>query len=353
MAQEKGKYMKKQYSYKDSGVDIDAGVESVNRIKKLCKSTFSTNVISGIGAFGAVFDLQGALQGFKHPVLVQSVDGVGTKLMVAGMAGNHSGVGADIVNHSANDILCQGAFPLTFLDYIAADKISPNQVEAVVSGMCAACKKLGISLVGGELAELPGMYFNNQYDLAGCITGIAEKDEIVTGKNIAVGDVVLGLASSGLHTNGYSMARKVLLEKNKIPLTRYMEDMGRTLGEELLEPHRSYVNALRSLVHEKALNGIAHITGGGFFDNPPRILPDDKKIVIKKGTWDILPIVNLIKTLGNIDERELYRTFNMGIGLMVVVAQDKADDVLRRLKSEVKTWIIGEVAEGNKTVELV
>ncbi len=341
--------MKSFYGYKDSGVNIDAGIESVNRIKKLCQSTFSSGVISGIGAFGAVFDLKKTLEDYRHPVMVQSVDGVGTKLMVANMVGNHRSVGMDIVHHSANDILCQGAFPITFMDYIAANKLHPDHIEEVVEGISIACKNLGISLVGGELAELPGMYFDNQYDLAGCITGIAEKDEIVTGKNIISGDVVLGLASSGLHTNGYSLARKILMEINKIPLNRYMEDMGKTLGEELLEPHACYTEVMKPFIKEKTIKGIVHITGGGFFDNPPRILPEGKKIVIKKGTWEALPIFELIKTLGNIDEREMYRTFNMGIGLMVIASQEKADDIITRLET-VDTWIIGEVADGDKVV---
>jgi len=340
-------------SYKDSGVDIDAGKEGVELIKGLCKSTFSSNVISGIGAFGAVFDLKSALKGYEHPVMVQSVDGVGTKLMVANMAGRHHGVGMDIVYHCANDILCQGAFPLTFMDYIAAARLHPEHVAEVVDGMCIACKDLGISLVGGELAELPGMYRDKQYDLAGCITGLAEKDEIISGRDISAGDVVLGLASSGLHTNGYSMARKILLDINKIPIDRYMEDMGKTLGDELLEPHRCYTHFVKPFIKEKVLKGIAHITGGGFFDNPPRVLPDGKKIIIKKGSWDILPIFNLIKTLGDVDEREMYRTFNMGIGLMLIVSEEKADDILTRLNTHVETYIIGTVADGDKTVEIV
>ncbi len=343
--------MSKKHSYKDSGVDIDAGVEGVNRIKKLCKSTFSSNVLSGIGSFGAVFDLKKALEGYKHPVLVQSVDGVGTKLMVATAYNKHKTVGVDIVNHSANDILCQGAVPLTFMDYIAADKISPEHVSDVVEGMCNACKELGISLVGGELAELPGMYAKDQYDLAGCITGVAEKDEIVTGENIEEGDFVIGLESSGLHTNGYSLARSVLLETNKIPLNKYIEDIGKTLGEELLEPHRCYTKTLKPFISQKVLKGIAHITGGGFFDNPPRFLPEGKKITFKKGSWEIPHIFNLIQTLGNIEDEEMFRTFNMGIGIIAVVAPKDVDSVISGV--DVPCWVIGKVGSGNKGAELV
>ncbi len=254
--------MNEKVTYKNSGVDIDAGLESLRRIKSAAASTLSESALTGLGGFGSLFDLGSTLKEYNEPVLVQSVDGVGTKLMVASMAGRHDTVGEDIVNHCCNDIVCQGARPLTFLDYIAMEKMNPGQIEQLVGGMAKACRAAGVSLVGGETAELPGVYVKGEYDLAGIITGVVEKPRILTGASIVEGDTVLGLASSGLHTNGYTLARKVLFDKLGFTVHSSPPELGRTVGEALLEPHRNYSRPLLNALDRFAIKGLAHITGG-------------------------------------------------------------------------------------------
>jgi phosphoribosylformylglycinamidine cyclo-ligase len=341
--------------YKEAGVDIDMGLEIVERIKDLCRSTFSRSVISDIGTFGAGFDLKETFKNFHHPILVQSIDGVGTKLKIAAMMNSYFSVGIDIVHHSINDLLCQGASPLIFMNYIAANKLAPEATIELLKGMAYACRAWGVSLIGGEMAELPRIYLKGQFDLAGCITGIAENSEMVCRDRIVDGDEVIGLASSGLHTNGYSLARKVLFDMYKLPLN-YCEPswIAQSLGQELLTPHRCYLKIIRPLIREKVLKGIAHITGGGLTENLSRILPQEHRIIIKQDTWDVLPIFRFIGTLGLISQKEMYRTFNMGIGLAIIVAPEEVSRILEQLNSTgIKAWRIGGVDRLGKGVEFL
>ncbi|MFA5133244.1 MAG: phosphoribosylformylglycinamidine cyclo-ligase [Patescibacteria group bacterium] len=336
-------------SYKNSGVDIDAGNESVNRIKELARSTFSSGVLTGLGTFGAMFDPGQILREYKEPVLVQSMDGVGTKLKIAAMMDKFDTVGIDIVNHSCNDILAQGAKPLTFLDYIATGKLSPQKVQEIVGGMAFACKNSGLSLIGGETAEMPGVYKENEYDIAGCILGVAEKSELINGKNILPGDIVLGLASSGLHTNGYSLARKLFFEVGGYNVNSKIFDLEKSLGEELLVPHKNYSNEVLPLVREGRIKGIAHITGGGFFENIPRILPEGTAAEIIKNAWEPLKIFKIMQKLGGVPEEDMFRTFNMGIGMALVVAPENFDYV----KEKTNGILIGKIINGKKEVILI
>jgi phosphoribosylformylglycinamidine cyclo-ligase len=301
----------KSMNYKKAGVDIDAGNEVVRRIKKM---------VSGIGGFGGMFK-------YKNLIFVQSIDGVGTKMKIAAKYNKWETMGHDIVAHSCNDLLCQGATPLTFLDYIASSKIDPNIVEKIIKGIVKECKTNGIKLVGGETAEMPGVYEKGEYDLVGTIMGVMKKNEEITGYNIKPGDKVYGLASLGLHTNGYSLARKVLKINKKT-------------ADLLLKPHQNYWKTFNQLRKKYKIKGIAHLTGGGFLENIPRILPKGVGVEIYKGTWPILPIFKMIQSGGNIPEQEMYRTFNMGIGL-VLISSDK-----------LPAYEIGRVVKGNRKVEL-
>lgn len=304
------------------------------QIKKLAKATFNSNVLAGPGFFGGMFEVP---SGYHKPVLVSSCDGVGTKLRIATAMGKHDSVGIDIVNHSVNDILTCGATPLFFLDYIAMGKLDPALVADVVKGLSTACQEVGCALIGGETAEMPGLYHGNDYDLAGFITGIVEKDSILNGQSIRPGDMVLGLPSTGLHTNGYSLARKVLGETASAMAIHY-PGIGTSVGEALLAPHRSYLKDLKPVLGE--IKGLAHITGGGFIDNIPRTLPPGTSVRITKGTWPVLPIFELIQEMGNVTDAEMYRVFNMGIG-MVVFADPTKVPILLRSMPEAK--VIGEV----------
>ncbi len=346
--------MNDSITYKSSGVDIDAGLESLRRIKESVKASHNAAVLTGLGSFGSLFDFSEIVKEYKEPVLVQSVDGVGTKLMVANMADRHDTVGVDIVNHCCNDILCQGAKPLTFLDYIAVESLSPTQIEQLVGGMAKACVATKVALVGGETAELPGTYVKGEYDLAGIITGVVEKSKIVTGKNIAPGDIILGLPSSGLHTNGYTLARKVFFDKLKMTVDTIPEELGRTVGEELLEPHRDYSQLLWPLLQKHPVKGMAHITGGGLIDNTPRILPDNADAVIRLDSWEIPAVFRMIKDGGAVPDNDMFRTFNMGIGMAIVIAQDKADGLRADLQATGSTVIdIGEIAKGTGKTQLI
>jgi len=341
--------MSNSISYKDAGVNINAGNESVNKIKKLVKETFNENVVTSLGTFGAMYDVSW-LKDYNHPILVQSIDSVGTKIKVATMAGKHENIGRDMVGHACGDVLSQGARPLTFLDYIAINKVKPSHIEEVVSGIVKACKEVNISLIGGEVAELPGVYKANEYDLVGAIAGVVEKDKVITGKNIKKGDIVVGLESNGLHTNGYSLARKLFFEVGKYNVDSEISELNKNVGDTLLEPHTNYTRPVLSLLDNGIdVKGIAHITGGGFIDNIPRILPQSCSVEIKKGSWQVLPVFKVMQDLGNIDEAEMYRTFNMGIGMVLIVDKDDVGEVLEKTGGNE----IGRVIEGKKKVKLV
>ena len=324
----------KQDAYAAAGVSIDAAAMAKEQIKKLAKATFNSNVLAGPGFFGGMFEVP---SGYHKPVLVSSCDGVGTKLRIATAMGKHDSVGIDIVNHSVNDILTCGATPLFFLDYIAMGKLDPVLVSDVVKGLSTACQEVGCALIGGETAEMPGLYHGNDYDLAGFIVGIVEKDSILNGHSIKPGDAVLGLPSTGLHTNGYSLARRVLGETSSAMVMHY-PTLDTSVGEALLAPHRSYLKDLKSVLSQ--IKGLAHITGGGFTDNIPRTLPPGTAARIKKDTWNVLPIFELIQELGNIADAEMFRVFNMGIG-MVIFADPASVPAL--MKSVPEAAIIGEV----------
>ncbi|MCH2227537.1 MAG: phosphoribosylformylglycinamidine cyclo-ligase [Candidatus Caenarcaniphilales bacterium] len=343
-------------SYASAGVDIDAGNKTVNMIKSKVAETHNSSVLTGLGSFGALFDLKEIINNYDEPVLVQSIDGVGTKLIVAEMAQSFYGVGQDIVNHSVNDILVMGSKPLTFLDYVANEKLKPEVVAEMVSGMADACKESGMALVGGETAEMPGTYLPGQHDIAGTITGVVEKSKIITGEKISKGDIIIGIASNGLHTNGYSLARKIFFSDNDFKVESKFEELGEeNLGEALLKPHLSYNKIIHKILDSGIqINGMSHITGGGFYENLVRVLPDNLSIEIQKDSWEILPIFNLIKKLGKEDEREMFRVFNMGIGLCIMVPESIATHTLKMINSESdhKAYLVGYVKSGDKEVEI-
>jgi phosphoribosylformylglycinamidine cyclo-ligase len=337
--------------YRDAGVDIDAASRAKARIKRLARQTFSARVLKDVGAFGGFFALQGLP---KDAVLVASVDGVGTKLKIACALNRHSTVGADIVNHCVNDIAVHGAAPLFFLDYLATGQMHPEVVTEIVGGLARACRAVGCALIGGETAEMPGFYPPNEYDLAGCIVGWVRRRRVVDGSRIRPGDVILGLASVGLHTNGYSLARKVLLEQEGIKLTERVPELGRTLGDELLATHRCYWPVVQPLLARGWLKGLVHVTGGGLTDNTPRILPRGCQAQIRLGTWPVLPIFELIARLGHVPQDDMLRTFNMGIGLALVVAERNLVPISSALKkSREEFWIIGRIVRGRPGVKYV
>ncbi|HLK59854.1 MAG TPA: phosphoribosylformylglycinamidine cyclo-ligase [Chthonomonadaceae bacterium] len=342
-------------TYRDAGVDIDAANEAVRRMREHIRSTFTPAVLTDVGSFGGMYSL-GALSGYPNPVLVSSIDGVGTKLKVAIAVGKHDTIGRDLVNHCVNDILVQGARPLFFLDYFATGKLSPNVVVDVVKGLSDGCREAGCVLIGGETAEMPGLYHETDYDLAGCIVGIVDRARIIDGSRIEPGDTVVGLASSGLHTNGYSLVRRVLLEAGAQSLSLYepLPALGRTLSEELLIPHRCYATAVLPLLDEFDIKGMAHLTGGGFYDNIPRILPADCSVTVERRTWPIPPIFTLIQDRGKVPEPEMFRTFNMGIGLILIVAPDQAPLLAHRMNALGESaYIIGNVHRGVHEVDIV
>jgi len=320
-------------AYTRAGVSIDAATRVKELIKKHARSTMRPEVLSGVGFFGGLFEFKG----LRQPVLVSSVDGVGTKLKIAAALDKHDTVGIDLVNHCVNDILTGGAEPLFFLDYIAMGKLVPERVAVVVGGLAQACREVGCALIGGETAEMPGLYSGDDYDLVGFVIGAVEKERIIQGKAIRVGDVALGLPSSGLHTNGYSLVRKIFGESREALEIHYPE-LGRTLGEELLEPHRCYSQQLKPLL--PFIKGMAHITGGGLIDNVPRTLPDGLAVRFESNKWDVPPIFNLIRRLGNVDRNEMYHVFNMGVGMVVVCAPESVSDLTSKLPG---SKIIGEV----------
>ncbi len=316
-------------TYKDAGVDIDTANEFVERIKTSIKTTARKEVVSGIGGFGGLFRLNTV--DLKNPVLVSSTDGVGTKLRVAHMMDKHDTIGIDLVAMSVNDVVVQGAEPLFFLDYLATGKIELEKSVQIVEGITEGCRQAGCTLLGGETAEMPGFYQPGEYDLAGFCVGVVESEKLITGSTISVNDRIIGIASSGLHSNGYSLARKVLLEKGKLGVHDKIPGLEKTVGLELLEPTRIYVKPLLNLFKNFNIKGLVHITGGGFYDNIPRIIPQVCRAVIKKGTWPIPPIFNAIREIGNVEGKEMFRVFNMGIGMMIIVPEKECDAVLERL----------------------
>jgi phosphoribosylformylglycinamidine cyclo-ligase len=339
-------------TYRDAGVDIDAKMKAIQRIKLVARGTFKKGVLTDIGSFGGLFDLAAA-GAFKRPVLVSSTDGVGTKLKIAFLTGNHRTVGIDLVHHCINDILVQGAVPLFFLDYFAMGRLVPDVMLEVVGGLARACREAGCALIGGETAEMPEFYRPGEYDLAGFIVGVVDRDKVIDGSRIAAGDVLIGLPSSGLHTNGYSLARKVLFEKRGLKPDTKIPELGRTVGEELLQIHRSYLPALRDLLPAGAIYGMAHITGGGFTDNIPRILPRGLSARLDLGSWPVLPVFEWLQREGRIAEEEMYRTFNMGIGMVLVVPLHREAEVRRHLETRrEKHHRIGEIVAGNRRVIL-
>jgi phosphoribosylformylglycinamidine cyclo-ligase len=363
--------------YRESGVDIDTLNRTKKKIAALARETWGKEVLSEIGNFGGLFEMP---LGLKNPVLVSSVDGVGTKLKVAFLAKKHDTVGEDLVNHCVNDILVQGAEPLFFLDYIAGGDIDPEVVAEVVKGIARGCKENGCALIGGETAQMPGFYQPGEYDVSGTIVGVVEKSRILDGKSIRPGDAVIGLASSGLHTNGYSLARKIFFEEMKLKPRSRVAELGNTIGDELLKVHVSYgplvqrllkkfnagrASRLSSQSRAKAANrdrqdacptikALAHITGGGFVDNIPRVLPENCDVVIRKGSWEMLPIFQLIQAKGGVPESELYQVFNMGIGMVVIVAAEKTAEVLGFIgRQGQRAWQIGEVLKGRGEARVV
>ena len=318
-------------TYKDAGVDIEAGNRFIDLIKPVVRKTFKPGVITNIGGFAGLFSLN--VQDVKNPVLVASTDGVGTKLKIAFMLDKHDTVGIDLVAMCVNDIMVQGARPLFMLDYISMGKLDADRAVAIVKGIAAGCREADCSLIGGETAEMPSFYAQGEYDIAGFVVGLADNDELLDGSEIAVGHQLVGVASSGLHSNGYSLARKIFFDQLKISVHDYVEEFGRTLGEELLEPTRIYRREINNMRRDFHVYGISHITGGGLVDNVPRILPKQCKVVIKTSSWTPPPVFLYLQKAGNIPQMEMMRTFNNGLGLIMVVSEEDASEVLLRLKA--------------------
>jgi len=338
-------------TYKSAGVNIEAAEEALAEIKRLAKSTYTPQVLKGIGAFGSFFSLD--LEGIEEPVLVSSVDGVGTKLKLAFALGRHDTVGEDLVNHCVNDILVHGARPLYFLDYFATDKLEPTVLKEVVSGLSRGLKEVGCALAGGETAEMPGFYSPGEYDLAGFIVGVVSKEKIINGQSIKPGDKILGLGSSGLHTNGFSLARKALLEIGGFKLSDWIPELDTTLGEELLKVHRCYFKPIYPLLDKIEIKGMAHITGGGIEGNLVRILPENCAAEIDSSSWELPPIFDVIAKAGKVERKEMFKTFNMGIGMILVVSNTNASKLTKAFtKAGEKVFSIGEIVAGEKKVEL-
>jgi phosphoribosylformylglycinamidine cyclo-ligase len=340
----------KDSRYADAGVDIDAKAAALSRAKSAIRSTFTPGVLGDVGGFGGLF--RPDLSGFREPVLVASTDGVGTKLKVAFETGRHDRCGADLVNHCVNDILVQGAKPLFFLDYVATGKIEPEVLQKVIEGVARGCRENGVALLGGETAEMPGFYAPNEYDVAGTVVGIVEREKILDGTKVGAGDVALGLPSAGLHTNGYSLARDVLFGRlKKRPDDRLPELGGETIADALLAPHLSYWKALEPLLERDLVAAMAHITGGGFYDNVPRVVPEGLEVVVKSGAWPVPPVFGVIQRGGDVSFEEMHRVFNMGIGMIVFAAADDLAAISRAWKDMNQRWYaIGNVRRGSRGV---
>lgn len=355
-------------TYKESGVDIDEGNRAVDLIKGKIKGTYDGNVVGDLGNFSGLYSLKDFV-GMKEPVLLASTDGVGTKLKIAQMMDKHDTVGIDLVAMCVNDLICQGAKPLFFLDYIALGKLVPEHIEKIVGGIADGCKMSGCALIGGETAEMPGMYGEDDYDLAGFSVGIADKEKIVSGNNVKSGDVLVGISSSGVHSNGFSFIRKIFLETYNYKMEQYVEELGMTVGEALLTPTKIYVKLALDVLAKHDIKAIAHITGGGLIENITRVIPKRLGLDINKKSWEKPPIFKMIEGFNAVDERELHKSFNMGIGLVLIVDKENADDVVNFINNrendnaayvdkkysellEDKAYIIGEVVDSHEGVEL-
>ena len=336
--------------YRSSGVNIDAANEVVRHVKNLARQTFTPGVLSEIGSFGGLFQLDQSAH--AQPVLVASADGVGTKLKVAFLANRHNTVGVDLVNHCVNDVLVQGARPLFFLDYLATGRLSSRVSTAVIKGLADGCTQNGCALLGGETAEMPGFYADGEYDLAGFIVGIVDRDRLVDGSRIEPGDVLVGLPSSGLHTNGFSLARQIFFERLRLSVDARVDQLSATVGDELLRPHRSYLRQVSRLLETDAgvVKGMAHITGGGLTDNLPRTLPSGTGARIRRGSWSVPPVFQFLQRQGDVPEAEMFRTFNMGIGMVIVTSLESAHVILEAAEGAV---VIGEVVDGERQVVYV
>ena len=341
---------KKPLTYADAGVSFEAEAEAIKRLKGLVQTTYRPEVLSDVGSFGGLF----ALKAYDEPVLVSSADSVGTKLKVAFKASRHNTVGFDIVAHCGNDIVVQGAEPLFFLDYIGINKVVPAVIEQVIEGLASGCREIGCALIGGEIAELPDFYAVGEYDLVGTIIGVVERKDVITGSTIAPGDKLIGLGSVGLHTNGFSLARRIVFERCDYDVDTYLPELSETVGDALLASHKSYVKSVLVLREVCEIKGLAHITGGGLPANVLRILPDECVAHIRKGTWEIPPIFSFLQAKGAVEEEEMYRVFNMGIGMVVVLSPDDVDAALSSLSASGESaYLIGEVAAGEKGVQVV
>ncbi len=341
---------KKPLTYADAGVSFEAEAEAIARLKGLVQTTYRPEVLSDVGSFGGLF----ALGSYQQPVLVSSTDSVGTKLKVAFKADRHDTVGFDIVAHCGNDIVVQGAEPLFFLDYIGISKVEPAVIEQIISGLAAGCRETGCALIGGEIAELPELYTPGEYDLVGTIVGVVEKTAVITGGAIEPGDILIGLGSAGLHTNGFSLARRIVFDRCNYGVDTYLPELSATLGEELLKPHKSYVASILALRKVCDVKGLAHITGGGLPGNVQRILPEGCIAQIRKGTWNMPPVFPFLQQKGGVAEEEMYRVFNMGIGMVIALAPDAVDAALASLNASGESvYQLGEVLAGGKGVRCV
>lgn len=343
--------MKEKITYQDAGVDVNEGYEAVEKMKKYVEETKIPGVLSHLGSFGGLFQLN--MKQYKQPILVSGTDGVGTKLKIAFMMGRHNTIGIDLVAMCANDVLCQGARPLFFLDYIGTGKLDSDQVAQIVEGVARGCKDAGCALIGGESAEMPGFYRKGEYDLAGFCVGVVEQDQMITGKKIQPGDVVIGFPSKGLHSNGFSLVRKLFFERENWRVDQYIEELGDTLGNVLLTPTRIYVKPILALLERFSIKGLAHITGGGFIENIPRILPKGCRAHIEIHSFPIPPIFAVLQRLGGLEKKDLYNTFNMGIGMVAVVSPKDRDPIMDFLENNgEEVYVIGKVERGEKGVEL-
>ncbi len=339
-------------TYKAAGVNIDTANEFVDRIKPIIKTTARKEVVSGIGGFGGLFRFDTAKM--KNPILVSSTDGVGTKLKIAQLMNKHDTIGIDLVAMSVNDVVVQGAEPLFFLDYMATSKIEVEKSVQIVEGIVNGCKQAGCTLLGGETAEMPGFYQPGEYDLAGFCVGVVEQEKLIDGSTISINDRIIGLASSGLHSNGFSLARNVLLEKGKLSMNDTLPELSQSVGLELLEPTRIYVKSLLKIFKNFNIKGLVHITGGGFYDNIPRIIPDVCRAVVTRNTWEIPPIFSVIQNIGNVEEKEMFRVFNMGIGMMMIVSEKECQEIIERLNVlGEKAYLIGVIEKKEGTQDSV
>ncbi len=345
-------FNEKPVTYLDAGVDVESGNQLIQKIKHRVERTYTPGVLGSLGGFSGLFSL--ANHSMKEPVLVSSTDGVGTKIRFAVLMNEHHQIGQDCVAMSVNDVVAQGAKPLFFLDYIAVGKLNHDHIESLISGISAACEDCGCALIGGETSEMSSFYGDGNYDVAGFAVGIVDKEQCITGETIEVGDIVLGLPSSGLHSNGFSLVRHIILERNQLPLDTYIDELGRTIGEEVLEPTKLYVKQILPLVEAGYVKGMAHITGGSFYDNIPRILPKGMAVTINSNAWPVLPIFKLLQSWGNVEPKEMYHTFNMGIGMVLVVKPEVVESIVALLHEQGEVvYSIGIVTEGDGEVTIV